>query len=763
MTERAGPGAALRALRADLIAHEDPDGLAVALVEATDRWLAEQLGAAEGVALVAVGGYGRRDPAPHSDLDLVLLHDGGSGVAELADRLWYPIWDAGVGLDHSVRTVSEAVAVAKDDLKAALGLLDARHIAGDPALTADLLARARGAWRAEAKRRLPELAAATRERWKSAGEAAFLLEPDLKEARGGLRDLTFIRAVAAAWVGDAPTPAVAAAAARILEVRTALHRRAGRALDRLLLQEQDVVARDLGMADADALAMAVSTSARLIAYAADVALRRADDAGAVKRRLLGGRREPVRRPLAEGVVAQAGEAVLARDADPGADPGLFVRVASAAAQEGLLVAPHTLERLATESAALPEPWPREVLDDFVALLGAGPSTVPVVEALDHAGLWERLLPEWPHVRSRPQRNAVHRFTVDRHLVETAVAAVERTRDVARPDLLAVGALLHDIGKGQPGDHSVEGERMARVIGARMGLAPREVDVVATLARHHLLLPDTATRRDLEDPATAQLVADTVGDREVLELLHALTVADAEATGPAAWSEWKAGLVAELVRRAAAVIAGSPPPEPKLLSAEQRALAEAGEFAVLVTGSEVTVVAPDRPGLLSRTAGVLALHRLDVRSASATSVGPTAVTVLDAHPRYGSPPDWAVVRADLRRAFEAPEWLAHRLSGREREYSPVTTVRPVPPRVLLVDDASATATVLELRAHDRLGLLHAVTRAIAACGLDVRSALVSTLGAEAVDAFYVVGPGGTKLTDPALRESVVAAVLAAASA
>jgi [protein-PII] uridylyltransferase len=175
-----------------------------------------------------------------------------------------------------------------------------------------------------------------------------------------------------------------------------------------------------------------------------------------------------------------------------------------------------------------------------------------------------------------------------------------------------------------------------------------------------------------------------------------------------------------------------------------------------------VVAPDRPGLLSRTAGVLALHRLDVHAASATSVGSTAVTVLEAHPRFGSPPDWAVVRADLRRAFEAPEWLAHRLQARERDYAASRTV-PVPPRVLLVDDASDSATVLEVRAHDRLGLLHAITRAIAASGLDVRAARVSTLGAEAVDAFYVVDADGEKLTDPERRESVVAAVLSAASA
>ena len=755
----------LRALRAEMLGRSTSTGsqLCTQLVEATDGWLKEQFGDEYDAALVAVGSYGRCDPAPHSDLDLVLLHRGRSDIAAVADRIWYPIWDAGVGLDHSVRTPAEAAKVARDDLKAALGLLDARLVAGDAGLAAELTDAVRGQWRADAKRRLPELAAATRARWESAGEAAFLLEPDLKEARGGLRDLTLVRAVAAAWVADAPSATAVDASTRLLDIRVALHRRSGRNLDRLLLQEQDGIAHDLGLADADALALEVSKAARVLAYAADTSLRRVDQfTAAPRRRLFAGSRESTRRPLAEGVVEQDGEAVLARTAVPSTDPGLTLRLAAAAAQANLPIAPHALERLAQEAPALDSPWPAEALDDLIALLGAGRSTVSVVEALDHAGLWEPLLPPWGHVRSRPQRNAVHRFTVDRHLLETAVEASALTREVARPDLLLLGALLHDIGKGLPGDHSVVGESLVRELGPRLGLSAEDTEVVALLTRHHLLLPDTATRRDLDDPATARAVAEAVGSRDALELLRALTIADAAATGPAAWSDWKASLVDALVQRAAAVLSGAPAPQPAQLRADQQALADAGEFAVLVVGHEVTVVAPDRPGLLSRTAGVLALHRLDVRSASATSVGEAAVTVLEAHPRFGSPPDWSVVRSDLSRAFEAPEWLAHRLAARERDY-PTGRAAPVPPRVLLVDDASESATVLEVRAHDRLGLLHAVTRAIAASGLDVRAARISTLGAEAVDAFYVVDEYGEKLTDPARRDAVTSAVLAAASA
>jgi [protein-PII] uridylyltransferase len=380
-----------------------------------------------------------------------------------------------------------------------------------------------------------------------------------------------------------------------------------------------------------------------------------------------------------------------------------------------------------------------------------------MEALDQVGLLDRVLPEWSRVRCKPQRNAVHRFTVDRHLVETAVRAAELTRQVSRPDLLLLAALLHDIGKGWPGDHTDAGVEQVPVIARRIGLAEHDVDVLVQLVRHHLLLPDTATRRDLDDPATVRLVADAVRDRPTLDLLHALTEADALATGPAAWGEWKAGLVADLVRRTAAVLAGDPPPPAAPLDDTQRSLAEAGTLAVDITGDRVTFVAPDRPGLLWRWAGVLALHRLAIRSANASAVGTTAVTVFDVAPRFGSPPDWDALRADVRRAYDDALPIAAHLAERDRAYrSPAAHVTP--PRVLWVDDASEHSSVVEVRAHDAVGLLYRLTRALADAGLDVRSARVSTLGAEVVDAFYVAESDGAAVVSPVRRAEVEAALL-----
>ena len=719
-----------------------------------DRWLAELLGAEAGVALVAVGGYGRKELLPRSDLDVLLLHSGRDDIAGIADRIWYPVWDSGAELDHAVRTVPQARRVARADLKVALGLLSARHVAGDPDLTERLRAGALEDWRSAAPARLAELHAAHDERTRTSGELAFLLEPDLKEARGGLRDVHAIQAVAAAWVAPAPGPKVRTAYEQILDARHALHEVTGRRLDRLVLEEQDEVARALGLLDGDVLLRMLAGAARTVAYAVDHAFRQADRVRGRRLR----RRRAERRPLADGVVEQDGEVVLARAADPASDPTLVLRAAAAAAQAGLPLAPRTLDRL-TECPPLPVPWPAAARDSLLALLGAGPAAVSVWEALDTEGLVTALIPDWERVRNRPQRNPLHTFTVDRHLAEAAAHAAALTREVARPDLLLLAALLHDIGKGWPGDHSVTGEVVARDVGRRLGLAAPDTELVAAAVRLHLLLPMVATRRDLDDPVTVKQVATAVRSRVLLELLHALAISDGLATGPAAWNDWKATLVADLVRRVAAVLDGEPMPGPAPLRDDQLALAADGAPAATVRGSEVTVVAPDRPGLLWRAAGVLASHRLAVRSANATSVDNIAVTVFDVEPEYGDPPDATLVAADLRRMLQGRLDVEDRLDRRARASRPPGASVPAP-RVTLVDDASDTATVVEVRAHDAPGLLWRVGRALGDCGLDVRAARVETLGAEVVDVFYVTDSDGKPLAGDDLRRGTVHSVLAA---
>ncbi|MGW3358597.1 [protein-PII] uridylyltransferase [Streptomyces bungoensis] len=763
-----------------------------ALAELTDDWLAGLFTAAagevKGASLVAVGGYGRRELSPRSDLDLLLLHDGGEpgAVAALADRLWYPVWDLGLALDHSVRTPAEARKTAGEDVKVQLGLLDARHLAGDQSLTAALRTTVLTDWRNQAPKRLPELQELCAERAARQGELQYLLEPDLKEARGGLRDATALRAVAASWLADAPREGLDDARRRLLDVRDALHLATGRATDRLALQEQDQVAAELGLLDADTLLRQVYEAARVISYASDVTWRevgRVLRSRAVRPRLRamlgGGKPGAERSPLAEGVVEQDGEVVLARAARPERDPVLPLRAAAAAAQAGLPLSLHAVRRMAATARPLPVPWPAEAREQLVTLLGSGRPTVDVWEALEAQGLVSRFLPDWERVRCRPQRNAVHLWTVDRHLIETVVRASEYTRRVSRPDLLLVAALLHDIGKGWPGDHSVAGEIIARDVATRIGFDRADTAVVSTLVRHHLLLIETATRRDLEDPATVRAVAEAVGTPGTLELLHALTEADALATGPAAWSSWRGSLVADLVRRVAAVLAGDAPaePEPDAPTAEQERLAieafrtgspvlalraqtepAAGEDPAQEPeplGVELLIAVPDQPAVLPAVAGVLAVHRLTVRTAGLRALGlpddvdEGSVLLLNwrVAAEYGALPQATRLRADLVRALDGSLDIAGRLAERDAAYPRRRGRVAPPPRVTVAPAASRHATVIEVRAQDAPGLLYRIGMALEKAGVRVRSMHVSTLGSNAVDAFYVTTGTGAPLPEP----------------
>jgi [protein-PII] uridylyltransferase len=716
-----------------------------------DTWLAGLLGDEPDVALVAMGGYGRAELAPGSDLDVVLLHRGRKDVRALAERVWYPLWDAGLKLGHAVRTVKEAIGLAGSDLNSATALLDARLVAGDAALAADLAERALAQWRGRSSRWLEVLLAEIAERHARSGEVAFLLEPDLKEGRGGLRDVHARNWAAAAGhiVLDRDDELLEPAHEALLAVRVELHRFTGKTSDRLSLQEQDGVAAALGLPDADDLMARVAGAARTIAWTGDETWERI----ASSLRGPSGRSGSADRHAGPGLVLRDGLVELAPGADL-ADPSIILRAAAAAATAGTRLSRPALDRLAAEAAVPGDPWPEEARLALVRLLGAGPAAVPVLEALDQRGLLVRVLPEWEPVRSRPQRNAYHRFTVDRHLVEAAVQAAGLAGRVRRPDLLLVAAFLHDIGKGYPGHHTDAGMEVVSRVAPRMGFSERDVAVLVALVQHHLLLADVATRRDLADESTPALVAAQVGDAGILELLWALTEADSLATGPAAWGPWKAGLVRQLVERTAPILAGELPraaPEP-LPDGTAELLARAGTEGLVLEarGPAVTLVAPDRPGLFCRVAGTLALHGLDVLSARAWSTSDgLAVESFRVESVFGRPPDWTMVEADLRQALAGRLSLEARLADRARDYA--TAPRPAaasPARIQVAvdNDASESATVIEVRAPDRIGTLYRITKALAELDLDVRLAKVATLGHEVVDAFYVVDAGGAKITD-----------------
>lgn len=773
----------------------DAPSLRHALVDLHEFWLTtkgNELGIRpdSGFAIVAVGGLGRREMMPYSDLDLILLHDDvdPAVVSRVADRLWYPLWDAHIKLDHSVRTVPQALQVASTDLTATLGMLEARHIAGDVELSHLLIGGVRRQWRTGIRSRFDELVEQARARWARSGDIAHRAEPDLKNGRGGLRDVQLLNALSIAQLTDgmpglgpdAPGGGLALAHRRLLDVRTELHRVAGRSRDQLRAQDADEIGAALRIGDRFDLARTLSDCARTIGYSVDVGLRTAGNA-LPRRGLSKLRAIPVRRPLDEGVVEHGGEVALARDARPKRDPGLVVRVAAASASTGMPISASTLGRLSDSAPELREPWPKGALSDLLVLLGSGSRAVPTVEALDRTGLWGRLLPEWGAVRDLPPRDAVHTWTVDRHLVETAAQAGAVATRVARPDLLLLGALLHDIGKGRGGDHSEVGAELAAQIGARLGLWPSDIALLTGMVRHHLLLAQTATRRDLDDPATVQMVVEKLGgDAVLLELLHALAEADSLATGPGVWGDWKSSLIGELVRRCRLAMAGEALPVPAPIDPALVDLAADGVVHVsLDPGAAahtytVTVVAPDTPGLLSHQAGVLALNSLRVLSASLGSHGGAAINSFVVSPRFGAPPQAGLLRQELVRAIAGEIDVLDLLDAKERDAREgqmladrTSAAVPVqyaqaPPRVIWFDvvggdDAQGDA-IVELRAEDRLGMLSRLARVFERHGADVRWARVSTLGSSVVDAFCIsVDDGGTRARRKQLENAILGVV------
>ena len=760
----------------------DSAALRDALLDLNEFWLttkATEIGvnAASGFAIVATGGLGRRELVPHSDLDLMLLHDNlpDDVVADVAEKLWYPLWDANIRLDHSVRTVSEALTVAGTDISAGLAMLEARHIAGDSALSALLVGGARRQWRTGIASRFDELVAHTRARWQRSGQIAHRAEPDLKSGRGGLRDVQLLNALAIGQLADvypnrasaSPGGSLGEAHLALLNVRTELHRVAGRGRDQLLAQFADEIGAALRVGDRFDLARILSDAARTISYYVDAGLRTA--ANALPRRGLSALRRPARRPLDEGVIEFSGEVILARDARPERDSGLILRVAAASATTGLPISISTLSRLADSAPELRTPWPRDALRDLLVLLASGPAAVATVEALDRTGLWGRLFPEWGAVRDLPPRDAAHIWTVDRHLIETVSRASAFTTRVSRPDLLVLGALLHDIGKGRGGDHSVIGAELVNQIGTRLGLWPSDIELISAMVRHHLLLPDTATRRDLQNPDTISSVAAALdGDRVLLELLHALAEADSLATGPGVWGDWKASLIGDLVRRCRLVMVGEELPQADPVDERLLALAAGGKVRVEMTRGEsghtyqVVMIAPDRRGLLSKAAGVLALNSLRVHSASVNISGGVAIDTFVVSPHFGSPPAAELLRQQFILALDGDLDVMASLDKRDRdaqantartgESRPAVPVNaaPAPPRILWRDAGTPGQYLVEIRTTDRPGLLAMLTGVFERGDVDIDWAKITTLGSSVVDVFGISLPEASATE---LRESL----------
>ena len=752
--------------RAEVIADLSLGGIAAcnALSDVTDAWLVEIFNTAtagekkrDDIVLIAVGGYGRRELAPHSDLDILLVHKSVKNIGDIASKMWYPIWDASVKLGHAVRTPKETIQLCSTDLDTATALVTARVIAGNQKLGNELIREASSSWKKNGRQWLVQLHRRIIERYAKDGEVAFLLEPNLKEGLGGLRDIHALQ-----WAVEAGLELSSDDRRQLtrcndilLRVRVALHRHVGRASEILRLEDQGPVAPMAGYATDDLLMAAIAEVGREVAWISDEAWAQLDPPAD---------RSPIAQPLAPGVHLLNGEVHLDDAVNVADDPTLLLRVATAAARLGARIDRASLNRLGDSSPQWPDPWPAGASDDLVALLLEGEAAIPVLESLDQRNLLVRVLPEWASVRSKPQRNAFHRYTVDRHLWQTVANAAELVHRVVRPDLLVLAALFHDLGKGYPGDHTEVGIELFAEIGTRMGMPESDQRIISLLIEHHLLLADTATRRDLSDDATITMVAGHLESTVVLDLLHALTQADSLATGPSAWSDWKAELVALLVERARHVLGGGDMTEVMwrlFPDASVLELMATGDIAIRTQPDRVTVVSPDKPGTFSRVAGVLSLYNMDVLGAEAHSDEQgMAASEFRVSSQHGDI-DWEPIENNLRLALSGRLALDSRLADRAANARPrraTSALAPAAPTVRFDDSASSNATFLEVRAPDMVGVLHRITKAIADCGLDIRHARVLTLGNEVVDSFYVREPNGGRINDEAYKNEISRAIL-----
>ena len=734
------------------------------LTKRVDRYVIdvfESAGSPPGTSLCGVGGYGRQELCPGSDIDVLLVHDEGIEISSIAEKIWYPLWDAGLKLGHQVGTQRDFLNLAESNPETATSLLASRFIAGDEVIVDSLAKKSHKQWVNRFHNYLKELGSTVEGRYRQYGEVAFLLEPELKQGRGGLRDAHVLQ-----WMELAEPILIVSESTILLEafetllsVRVELHKTTRQRSDRLLLQLQDEIADRLNYENADALMGAVANAARVITWTGDGAARRIERVRQSR---------PVKKSLnrlrnlesQDGFIFDSGRLVLTEEADTN-DPFLPLYAAVVAIKNGLYLDRISLEKLAESIPVPPSIWPSKGRELLAELLLSGPDAVAVIEDLDQFGLFVRLIPEWEACRSKPQRNAYHMFTVDRHLLETASRASNLASHVERPDLLVVGALLHDIGKGYRGDHTEVGMSLVETITTRMGFKQEEVSLLVGMVEHHLLLPDVATRRDLDDDGTIKSVADLV-DNQLLRLLAALTEADSIATGSSAWSEWKASLVKELVARVSHLLSGGQIDDLVRASfPSSRQLEMMSKYDDIFIGDQktFTVVANDRPGGFSKIAGVLALNGLDVVEAEAYSENGRALSVFRVGESLHDDPNWIEIKKQTRLALDGRLAVSARLGDRSRIYTQVATnARPANPHLEVDNDTSDSATVIEVSCPDGVGVLYRITQAFAELDLDIVSARVQTLGSDVIDAFYVRDHNANKIQDSDHLDEIELSVL-----
>ena len=809
------------------------------IVEQFDR--AQAAGEIPGqVAMVALGGYGRGELYPYSDIDLLLLHDqrAGEALQAAARALLYPLWDAGYEVGHSVRTVKEAVRFAREDFPFQVALLDARLVAGAAPLLEELrerytttilqgrrqqFVRAMEGWRAERRRRY--------------GSHSFLLEPHIKEGTGGLRDIQAMHWVArgvfslpdleavqgSGMLADTDRQAFERARSMLTRIRYGLHQQCRRKSDHLVLDYQEDLAAALGYEDSDGqrgverFMREVYTHLQTVAVVTDLFFEHVLEILGMTGAASGERR------LERAIAVRGGTVRLTAPEELGQRPYLLMRLFLQAGRTGLPLHHRTRQAVTAHLHLVDDGFreSRRVARIFCELLTASNEVFPVLEAMLATGLLTRYLPEFAAVESLAQHDLYHLYTVDRHQLQTVAELSGLRRDMAELcaeagdlEVLFLAALLHDIGKGRQTDHSLLGAELVGAIGRRLQLSPADCDLLAFLVRYHLYLPENGLRRDCTDREFIRQAAEVVGDVRRLTLLYLLTIADSRATGPSAWSNWKAGLVAELylgvktylaaggaagddhgesacVRwlreqvmarlagRTAAIdlatlpadylLGFSPEEVVRHLGIHQEQAGRLRQQVLLFAepgehGWHLLIMGDDRPGLLAKFCGVLALHGLTVRSARIfTWPDGTVVDSLEVVPaalRDFDEMDWGRVERDLNLAINYRLDVGYRLQEKRqpRPWGPARPVQQAQLRVVLDNQTSGRFTIVEVHAGDSPEILYQLAQTLADFDLTIHQARIATEVEQLIDVFYVRTATGGQLTDPEAMAALQAALL-----
>jgi [protein-PII] uridylyltransferase len=798
----------------------------------------------ERIAVLAVGGYGRDEMAPHSDVDLLFLTPWKitPWAESVIESLLYILWDLKLKVGHASRTVKDCLRLAREDITIRTALLEHRFLAGHRPLAAELgerlwteLFRTSGPEFIEAK--LNERA----ERHKRQGGQRYVLEPNVKEGKGGLRDLQTLY-----WIGkylnrvDSPEGLVAAglfdaeeyatfarAEAFLWATRCHLHYSAGRPVEQLTFDMQVEVARRMGYQD--------GAGRRGVERFMQDYFRHATRVGELTRIFL----TELEARHAKPEAALIGFFRKHRRVKPGyrvvqgrldaADPRAFLadklnllRVFEEALRTGYLLHPNVMRLIASNLDLIDDEMRAdpEAIQIFMDLMLAHGNPERALRRMNELGVLGAFIPEFEPIVAMMQFNVYHHYTVDEHIIQTisTLAQIERAelveelpiasrilKEGVNRKVLYVALLVHDIGKGRPEDHSILGAQMARRIAPRLGLAAEESETVEWLVRYHLLMSDTAQKRDVGDPRTVRDFAKAVKSRKRLDLLTVLTVCDIRGVGPGTWNNWKAMLLRQLYAQTAEALEGGLEsvnrenreedakralrarlrdlPEPALATELQRHYppywqglppdthAVFARLLVDLPDDEIRIdlhpdadrdatracfALVDHPGIFSRLAGALALvgaNVVDARTYTSKDGYATAVFwVQDSDGRPYEVDRLPRLRRTIERTLKGEVVARDALKDRDRVKKRESEFR-FPTHITFDNEGSEIYTIIEVDTRDRPGLLYDLTRTLANNNIYIASAVIATYGAQVVDSFYVKDMFGLKLHQKNRQETL----------